>query len=107
MEVTYTPSGADNRVFLNGFEIDGPGLGQQISFPYPENKNERIQPEDGSITATWNAPSNFEGATYDVYLGTSPDELELVESGLTETQATLSGTCAPCVCKNWLMIMKT
>lgn len=106
VEVTYTPSGADNRVFLNGFEIDGPGLGQQISFPYPENKNERIQPEDGTVTATWNAPSNVEGATYDVYLGTSRDELELVESGLTETQISLSGTYAPSLGRLWLMAMK-
>lgn len=91
VKITYTPSGADNRVFLNGFEIDGPSLGQQISFPYPENKDERIQLEDGSVVASWTAPSKVEGATYNVYLGTSPDELTVVESGLTEPQVTIPG----------------
>lgn len=91
MEITYTPSGGDNRVYLNGFEVDGPGIGQQIRFPTPENKNERIQGDGGSVAASWGASSNVEGATYDVYLGTSPDELESVATGLTEPQTTLEG----------------
>lgn len=90
VEITFTPSGGNNRVFLNGFEVDGVAMGEQISFPFPENKNERIETEDGSVSASWRAPADVEGATYDVYLGTEPDALEVVESGLTEAQVTFS-----------------
>lgn len=91
VQITFTPSGADNRVFLNGFEIDGSPMDQQISFPTPENKNERIEAGDGTVAASWTAPAGVEDALYDVYLGTSADELDLVESRLSEPQITLSG----------------
>lgn len=90
VEIIFTPSGADNRVYMNGFEVDSPSVDQQASFPFPENKNERIE-SDGSVAASWRAPAGVEGPTYDVYLGTSPDELELVESGLADSAITLAG----------------
>lgn len=91
VEITFTPSGANNRVFLNGFEVDGPAIDQQIRFPVPENKNERIETEDGSVSASWRAPAGIDGPTYDVYLGTSADELDVVDSGLTESKVTFTG----------------
>ena len=91
VEITFTPSGADNRVFLNGFEVDGPAIDQQISFPFPENKNERIETEDGTVSASWRAPAGIEAPTYDVFLGTSADKLDAVDSGLTEATFTFTG----------------
>lgn len=91
VEITFTPSGADSRVYLNGFEVDSPAIDQQIGFPVPENKNERIEAEGGSVSASWKAPAGVEGPTYDVYLGTSADELELYEGGLAEPAVTFSG----------------
>lgn len=92
--ITYTPSGGDGRVFLNGIEIDGAALANQVSFPSPENKFERVEPQDGAVTATWRAPSNGDSVTYNVYLGTTPEELTSVGEGLTETTLDLTGEIA-------------
>jgi hypothetical protein len=65
-------------------------MGQQIGFPEPENKNEWLQ-SDGTVTASWTAPPDVPDATYDVYLGTSPEELSSVATGLAETSTILDG----------------
>ncbi|KAF9888481.1 hypothetical protein FE257_008588 [Aspergillus nanangensis] len=92
VEVVYTPSGGQGQAYLNGFEIDTPELGNQVSFPSPEHRDERLQPEDGkSVTATWRAPASAESATYAVYMGTAADDLQEVETGLGDTQVVLSG----------------
>jgi hypothetical protein len=90
--VTYTPSGADGRAFLNAFEIDGPPIGNQISFPTPSHKDERIElGGKTSVTATWRKPSGVSSPTYNVYLGTSKTSLSSVATGLSSPSTTLSG----------------
>ncbi|RYP41483.1 hypothetical protein DL767_000988 [Monosporascus sp. MG133] len=92
VQVTYKPTAGDGLVYINGFEIDTPHLGQQIAFPTPHHRDERIQLRGGdSTTASWNAPSDLEGVTYDVYLGTTADDLTVVTRGLTETSVELTG----------------
>ncbi|PIG83144.1 pectate lyase [Aspergillus arachidicola] len=92
VEIVYTPSGADGLVYLNGFEMDTPALKDQISFPSPPHREEHLELGDGeSITATWRAPSSGDSVTYNVYMGTSSDALEVVKEGLSETQLALSG----------------
>ncbi|KAL5335709.1 hypothetical protein BJX70DRAFT_390527 [Aspergillus crustosus] len=77
VEIIYTPSGGDGRVYLNGFEIDTPALGKQISFPTPSNRDERLEPEEGSsVVAAWKAPADIESPTYNIYLGTDPESFE-------------------------------
>jgi hypothetical protein len=97
VEIVYTPKGGKEEgagVFLNGFEIDTPSLENQISFPYPLHRDERLEPEDGkSIVASW-TPS-LTPASYDVYLGPSPDDLQIVEEGLNATKTTLTGIYVP------------
>lgn len=79
-------------VYLNGFEIDTPALKNQISFPTPAHRDERIEPEDGkSVLASWLSPTEARGISYDVYFGTSSDDLEVVSEGVNSTTATLSG----------------
>ncbi|WQF75385.1 Putative pectin lyase/virulence factor, immunoglobulin-like protein [Colletotrichum destructivum] len=92
VKVVYTPSGADKRAFINGFEVDAPALGNQISFPAPKHRDERIEAtDDNTATASWTAPASAEGVTYNVFLGTSPTDLKSVATGVTETSATLPG----------------
>src|SRR5690242_4534370 len=58
VEIVYTPDTAgDGRAFLNGFEIDGPSLENQISFPTPVHRDERVVPVENTtdITASWRA----------------------------------------------------
>lgn len=81
-------------MFINGLEIDGPDLAHQISFPSPAHRDERVEPADGdSITATWRAAES--ATSYNVYLGTSPSELESVALEVTDTETTLSGENNP------------
>ncbi|KAL4966400.1 pectin lyase fold/virulence factor [Aspergillus stella-maris] len=87
VEITYTPSGGDGIVYLNGFEIDTPAMGNQISFPTPSHRDERLEPENGTVAATWRAPTGVESATYSVYLGTAEGNLTAVSEGVTETEA--------------------
>ena len=83
VEVVYTPSRyVGGRVFLNGFEIDGPSMENQISFPAPAHRDERVGIEDGNtVEVSWRA-AKAEYATYDVYLGTEPTGLQAVAQGL-------------------------
>ena len=91
VRVTYTPTAADGFVYLNGFEIDTPALSEQISFPTPHHRDERVDLGGGdSITASWR-PDSIDGATYNVYLGTAQDDLTSVAEGLAETSVELSG----------------
>ncbi|CBX99296.1 similar to Pectin or pectate lyase-like protein; Polysaccharide lyase family 1 [Plenodomus lingam JN3] len=92
VHIVYTPNtSADGRVFLNGFEIDTPSLDEQIRFPSPNHRNERVEMDEGvsSVTASWTGarPGNV---SYDVYFGTSRERLENVAKGLSETSTTLS-----------------
>lgn len=103
MEVVYTPSGGEDRPYLNGFEIDTPALNNQISFPYPAHRDERLQLEGSNVTASWRAPAAGDSPVYNVYLGTVPDDLQAVEEGLSETEVVLSGESpsvpvSPCLC---------
>ena len=91
VEILYTPDTAgDGRVFLNGFEIDGPSLENQISFPTPIHRDERVVPDENStdVSASWGA-AKATGATYNVYLGTSPIELKSVATDLSQPKMTL------------------
>ncbi|KAH6629697.1 family 1 polysaccharide lyase [Boeremia exigua] len=92
VEIVYTPDTAgDGRAFLNGFEIDNASLENQISFPTPVHRDERVVPLENTtdISASWRA-AKAPGATYNVYLGTSLSELESVATGLTEPSTTLN-----------------
>ncbi|KAL4868985.1 hypothetical protein BDV12DRAFT_208865 [Aspergillus spectabilis] len=92
VEIIYTPSGGDGRVYLNGFEIDTPAIGNQISFPSPANRDERLEPEDGtSVVALWRGPAAIESPTYNIYLGTDPENLTQSTEGSTETHIVLAG----------------
>ncbi|KAJ8080159.1 hypothetical protein PM082_016987 [Marasmius tenuissimus] len=91
--ITYTPvktsSVADLRAFLNGFEVDPSGnIASQVSFPFPENNDEHVNGDSGSITATWKGVSN---AKYDVYFGTAANSLSRVAQGQTGTSISFSG----------------
>lgn len=79
-------------VYLNAFEIDTPAIENQISFPTPAHRDERVDAEDGgSIAASWFPPSETASISYDVYFGNTPDDLEIIYEGLNRTTATLSG----------------
>jgi hypothetical protein len=91
VEIIYTPdSNGDGRAFLNGFEIDSPSLDDQISFPTPVHRNERVAPIENTtdIAASWR-PAKAKDAKYNVYLGPSPTELQAVTTGLSEASTTL------------------
>ncbi|KAL0931159.1 pectate lyase [Colletotrichum truncatum] len=92
VKVVYTPKGADQRAFINGFEVDSPEIKNQISFPTPKHRDERIEVDgEKSFKASWRAPASAAGVKYNVFLGTSPTELKSVVEGATETEATLTG----------------
>ncbi|KAL2863963.1 pectin lyase fold/virulence factor [Aspergillus lucknowensis] len=92
VDIVYTPDGGDGLVYLNGFEIDTPAMGNQISFPTPAHRDERLEPEDGeSVLASWRVPADAESATYNVYLGTDAANLTAIEEELAEPQARLTG----------------
>ncbi|KAL3481102.1 pectin lyase fold/virulence factor [Aspergillus californicus] len=90
VKIVYTPNGGDGLAFLNGFEIDTPAIGNQISFPSPANLDERLQPDGDSVVASWRAPADIESPTYNVYLGTDSANLTLFHEGLSEPEANLS-----------------
>ena len=92
VRVMYAPTADDGFVYLNGFEIDTAALPEQISFPTPHHRDERIDLGGGeTVTATWRAPSGLESVTYNAYLGTARDDLASVAEGLTETSVELAG----------------
>lgn len=92
--VTYTPSaGGDKRAFLNGFEVDGGPSHAEISFPVPQNLDERVLADNGTFEASW-APAEIDLPTYNVYLGTSENELAAVGTGLSDTSVPLEGASA-------------
>lgn len=91
VKITYTPTGADNRVFLNGFEIDGPDIGHQISFPTPTHLDEHFEATDKSVKATWHVPDSVESPKYNVYLGTTPTDLKSVSLEQTDAEVVFSG----------------
>ncbi|KAF9693272.1 hypothetical protein EKO04_008904 [Ascochyta lentis] len=91
VEIAYTPDTAgDGRAFLNGFEIDSSSIENQISFPTPVHRDERVVPVENTtdISASWR-PAKAAGATYNVYLGTTPTELKSVATGLSEPKTIL------------------
>ena len=77
VQITFTPSGADDKVWLNGFEIDGPPPAAQISFPIPRHLDERVESEDGRFSASW-AAAKISSPKYNIYLGKTESDLELV-----------------------------
>ncbi|KAM0321815.1 hypothetical protein ACHAQA_009912 [Verticillium albo-atrum] len=90
-EIQFIPTGADGRVFLNGFEIDTPDINNVISFPEPNNRDERVRLEGGDTHGvSWTA-ADVKSAKYNVYLGTSPSELKSVSLGLEGTSTTFTG----------------
>ncbi|KAF1966576.1 pectate lyase [Bimuria novae-zelandiae CBS 107.79] len=90
--IVYVPSGGDGRVFLNGIEIDGPSIAQQISFPSPANKDEWVDLKNSSsLFASWRAPSGVSDAKYNVYVGTEATSLNSVATGVSSNTATLTG----------------
>lgn len=92
MQIQYTPgSEGDARAFLNGFELDGPSADNRIMFPSPAHRDERVALGNGSVVASWRAPTTASSATYDVYLGTSETTLGSVSLGQTSTEVALSG----------------
>lgn len=94
VEVTFTPSGADSKAWINGFEVDGPAPSTQISFPSPRNLDERIQSDDGDFEASWTA-ANVSCPRYNVYLGTTQEGLERISSSQTGTDVTFQGKIEP------------
>ncbi|KAE9965398.1 hypothetical protein BLS_007673 [Venturia inaequalis] len=91
VKIVYTSDKAgDGRVFLNGFEIDTPSVENQISFPVPEHRNERVQFSSGSVAVSWRA-AHTKGATYNTYLGTSASGLQSVATGLSSTSTKFEG----------------
>ncbi|KAF2680830.1 polysaccharide lyase family 1 protein [Lentithecium fluviatile CBS 122367] len=93
VEIVYTPDNrGEGRAYLNGFEIDGPALKNQIGFPSPAHRDERIERAGNraGVAASWRAAGTG-GVTYNVYLGTSPANLERVATGSTKTSAMFSG----------------
>ncbi|KAM5343799.1 hypothetical protein ACJ41O_012336 [Fusarium nematophilum] len=92
VEVIFTPGGGDEHIYLNGFELDGPNIQHQIAFPHPENHDEHVElGERGSTQASWRAPFGTSAAKYNVYLGSSADELQSIGEGVTETSIALTG----------------
>ncbi|KAF1959116.1 family 1 polysaccharide lyase [Byssothecium circinans] len=90
VKIVFTPdSSGDGRAFLNGFEVDSPAIADQISFPTPQHRDERVDVSGGKVTASWRA-AEAPNTTYDVYLGTSSSQLETVATGLTATSTTFS-----------------
>lgn len=90
VEVVFTPSGGNGKVYLNGFEIDSPAIGNQVSFPTPAHRDERVELGDATtVTASWRQPADLTEISYNVYYGTASDSLEVVAEGLTEASAEL------------------
>lgn len=90
VQVVYTPSGGNNKVYLNGLEIDAPSSGQQVRFPEPPNRDERVDLSKGpSVPLSWKAPTNVTGAKYNVYFGTSPTSLSAVATAISTTSTTV------------------
>ncbi|KAF7592245.1 hypothetical protein BBP40_000446 [Aspergillus hancockii] len=91
VQIVYSASGADGLVYVNGLEIDTPAVANQIAFPSPSHRDERIQPDDGqSVLATWRPPPANDSVTYNVYKGNTSDALQVAGEGLSETQVTFS-----------------
>ncbi|KAL2825892.1 hypothetical protein BJY01DRAFT_256128, partial [Aspergillus pseudoustus] len=92
IEIVYTPSGGDGRVYLNGIEIDTPAIENQVSFPTPAHRDERLDPTDGtSIVALWRAPTGIKTPLYNVYFSRNNDNFTAVGQGLNKTQIELTG----------------
>lgn len=64
-----TAAGFNNKSFLiNGIEINTPNPQYQSRQPFPENTDEHVNADDGTLTLSWlNAPN---GVASHVYLGT-------------------------------------
>ena len=96
VEIVYAPdTGGDGRVFLNGFEVDAPSLENQISFPTPAHRDERvdINGNNSDVTASWRA-AKANDTTYNVYFGTLATGLHSVATGLLGTSTILTGVNA-------------
>ncbi|KAM0263682.1 hypothetical protein ACHAPA_008656 [Fusarium lateritium] len=89
VKLVFTPTGGDEHVYLNGFELDGPSPKAQIAFPFPANHDMHLElDKGGSLQASWRAPNGTSDVKYDVYLGISPDKLTNVGKGLAKTSVT-------------------
>ncbi len=63
-------SGASNKnVVINGFELDVPNPASQASAPLPENNDEHVNADAGSVTLRWTGASA--AVSHDVYVGAS------------------------------------
>jgi hypothetical protein len=90
VQITFTPSGGDEKVWLNGFEVDGPPPAAEISFPAPRHLDERIESEDGKFDASWTA-AKISSPKYNIYLGKTDTDLELVSAEQDGTTVTFEG----------------
>ena len=59
-----------NNVYINGFEIDTPNTKLQANNPVPNNADEHVNADNGSLTLDWGAATSG-AASHDVYFGTS------------------------------------
>ncbi|KAK0391430.1 hypothetical protein NLU13_0930 [Sarocladium strictum] len=91
-EVVYSPRGGN--VYLNGFEIDSESMGRQIRFPKPAHRDEQVAAPSGVVSASWKRTLNVDGDEFDVYIGTSPDDMRLVGSRVHEPEFNLTGLAA-------------
>ncbi|KAF2636233.1 pectate lyase [Massarina eburnea CBS 473.64] len=90
VKIVFTPDkGGDGRAFLNGFEVDTPTIANQIMYPTPAHRDERVAISSGKVTTSWTA-AKAPSPAYNVYLGTSPSDLKSVVTGATATTATFS-----------------
>lgn len=80
---------------MNGFEVDTPATGNLVSFPSPSHTDEHIDLEGAtSLTASWVAPPLPKSPKYNVYFGTSPDNLTRVSVRQEDTSIVFSGKCS-------------
>ncbi len=60
--------GADPILILNGFELDGSNPARRARMPSPENHNEHVDGDFGSVELRWSAPAGAH--SHSVYFGT-------------------------------------
>lgn len=99
VQVVYRPTGGN--MYLNGFEIDSESQGRQIRYPLPQHRDDSVEAEDDAVAASWQPTFNVDGGTYNVYFGTSPDELEKLVMDLYDPEITFSGKWPLCLVFLW------
>lgn len=63
-----TPTSTFNKAVLNGFEIDTPNSLHQAYLPYPADKDEHADGDNGSLKLIWYKATT--ASSHDVYFGT-------------------------------------